>query len=370
MIDQYKEQYNRYPYSEQDVFAKLTEIDTQVNDKLDTYSDLLDKLQNASNNSERITYIDQAKTFMPADVKFKIDDLHKGGLGNLRNIINVCNSFLYEELGKLSTKRKDAKQEILKSNGFKTHEVDGVLIPLNPSWKRVAVNLSGGADSAMMTSILAKIILDNNYNIKIDLITHNRGWLNRPWQLPIAEKVYSKLKDIWGDVIGTQYTNFIPPELEHGAIGYITENKKSGDQIIVETFNNYMAQNKDYKVVYNSTTKNPTMDNPTEDRMRERDVDAGKVDIKKIAICKDYYWNIKPLLYTEKDWVIKQYHNMSLLDLLSITRSCEGDASLGDGPLKGKNAYWYKPHKEVPTCGHCFWCVEREWAMEKVQNEL
>ena len=41
---QYQTQYSKYPYSEQDVFAKLSEIDSQINDKLDTYSELLVKI--------------------------------------------------------------------------------------------------------------------------------------------------------------------------------------------------------------------------------------------------------------------------------------------------------------------------------------
>ena len=38
------------------------------------------------------------------------------------------------------------------------HEVNGLIIPFNPEWKNIAVNVSGGADSACGTSTLAKII--------------------------------------------------------------------------------------------------------------------------------------------------------------------------------------------------------------------
>ena len=37
------------------------------------------------------------------------------------------------------------------------HEVDGLVIPFNSEWKNIAVNVSGGADSACGTSILASL---------------------------------------------------------------------------------------------------------------------------------------------------------------------------------------------------------------------
>jgi hypothetical protein len=65
-----------------------------------------------------------------------------------------------------------------------------------------------------------------------------------------------------------------------------------------------------------------------------------------------------PFLYTEKDWIISQYIKHDILDLLNITRSCEGD-------FKDLDYTNYIPGQEVPECGECFWCQERKWAMDK-----
>jgi 7-cyano-7-deazaguanine synthase in queuosine biosynthesis len=67
-----------------------------------------------------------------------------------------------------------------------------------------------------------------------------------------------------------------------------------------------------------------------------------------------------PFVYTKKDWIIQQYYDNNILDLLSITRSCEGEFSNIDYKT-------YKPGMVVPECGECFWCKEREWALEKVK---
>ena len=42
--------------------------------------------------------------------------------------------------------------------------------------------------------------------------------------------------------------------------------------------------------------------------------------------------------------------------------------------LEGFDVHWYSPDKEVPECGECFWCKERDWAVAQEQkrraNEL
>ena len=74
-------------------------------------------------------------------------------------------------------------------------------------------------------------------------------------------------------------------------------------------------------------------------------------DHKGVAVCH-------PFLYTEKDEIIAQYVSHNILDLLNITRSCEGDFADIDYTT-------YTPNQIVPECGECFWCQERNWAKEK-----
>jgi hypothetical protein len=68
-------------------------------------------------------------------------------------------------------------------------------------------------------------------------------------------------------------------------------------------------------------------------------------------------WAIHPFRFTEKSWVIKQYKDLEIEELLNITRSCEGE-------FENLTYETYTPGQYVPTCGKCFWCKEREWAIE------
>jgi len=63
-------------------------------------------------------------------------------------------------------------------------------------------------------------------------------------------------------------------------------------------------------------------------------------------------------VHTTKDWIIKKYDEENILDLLNITRSCEGE-------FEDLDYTTYTPGQTVPICGECFWCKEREWAIEQ-----
>jgi hypothetical protein len=72
-------------------------------------------------------------------------------------------------------------------------------------------------------------------------------------------------------------------------------------------------------------------------------------------------WALHPFRFVEKSWVIKQYYDLDILDLLDITRSCEGE-------FEGLNYKTYVYGQFVPTCNECFWCKERNWAISQVTN--
>jgi tRNA(Ile)-lysidine synthase TilS/MesJ len=241
-------------------------------------------------------------------------------------------------------------------------------IPFDKKWKRVAVNLSGGADSALLTYLLCKIIDDNNLNTQIDIITYQRCWETRPWQGYIAQQVYMWFKNRFPKIVHKRHLTFIPPELEHGVIGPII-NGRSGDQIIVGSFNKFAAWEYKLDAVYNATSKNP--DDLREDRMKNRDKDAGEGVIQDL-------WNYNksvqavfahPFKFVKKDWIVAQYHLHGILDLYKTTRSCEGDINHHDVMREAVPHFSsYTPGMKIPTCDQCWWCEERSWAENRVEQ--
>ena len=99
------------------------------------------------------------------------------------------------------------------------HSVNDLIIPFNPDWKNIAVNVSGGADSAFLSATLAKIIDENNYSCKIHFISFVRVWEFRPWAPFISQEVYEKIKSMFPEIIGNRIESFIPTDLEEGVSG-------------------------------------------------------------------------------------------------------------------------------------------------------
>jgi hypothetical protein len=91
-------------------------------------------------------------------------------------------------------------------------------------------------------------------------------------------------------------------------------------------------------------------------------------DIDKLIFKRNNFLVCHPFLFTSKDWVVKNYIELELLELFSLTRSCEGDRDTCPEVFKDLDYKTYTPFSKVPECGKCFWCQERNWA--KSQNNL
>ena len=219
---------------------------------------------------------------------------------------------------------------------------------LNNAWKRIGISISGGADSALLAYHVA-----NNTSAEIILTNQIRCWKTRPWQEHVADTVIKWLMNNF-DNITTIERSFIPPEMEEPHTTYIKdeyEKLKSGNRIILRAFNEYIAHKYKLDAWYNGVTKNPPV--KFEGALSERDEGVLPLTMKHMGV--DI---IHPFVYTSKDKIIKEYYQEGIVELLNLTRSCEGE-------FEGLDYNTYTPGDVVPECGKCFWCKEREWAIEQ-----
>jgi len=248
--------------------------------------------------------------------------------------------------------------------------INGLDIMFDSKWKRIGVNLSGGADSCLLTYLLCKIISDNNLDTKIDVITYQRCWETRPWQGYVSLEVYNYLCNLFPNILANRYTTFIPPELEHGAIGPII-NGRSVDQVIVGSFNKFASWNYNLDAVFNATSKNP--DDTRSDRMQNRDKDAADGKLIDLWIYANKLNTVfaHPFRFVKKDWIVAQYHIFEILDLYNTTRSCEGDINHNHAVSDVcKDFTEYSDGMHIPICNECWWCEERTWAESQVENVI
>lgn len=246
----------------------------------------------------------------------------------------------------------------------------GLDIPFDPDWKRIGINLSGGADSALLTYLLCMIIQENKLNTQIDIITYQRCWETRPWQGYISQQVYMWLLNKFPKIVSKRHLCYIPPELEHGVIGPVIDGR-SGDQIIVGSYNKFAAWHYNLDAVFNATSKNP--DDLREDRMTNRDKDAEQGTLSDIWFKSRKVNSVfaHPFRFVKKDWIVAQYHINDILELYKLTRSCEGDINHHNA-VKNACGHFkdYKDGMHIPECKQCWWCEERDWADSRVHQTI
>ena len=222
---------------------------------------------------------------------------------------------------------------------------------LNKNWKRIGISLSGGADSALLAYLILK-----ESSADIYFTTQIRMWKTRPWQRYIAQDVVEWFRKNFPNRI-EHIEGFIPPEMEEPNTTYITDEYgklKPGNRIILRAHNEWIAHNYKLDAWYAAVNKNPDIEIPGALAERNEGVLPLHTTHMGVDICH-------PFVYTTKDWIVKQYINENILDLFNITRSCEGE-------FKDLDYTTYTPRQIVPTCGECFWCKEREWAIEQANK--
>lgn len=217
---------------------------------------------------------------------------------------------------------------------------------LNPKWKRIGISLSGGADSALLAYLILK-----ESDADIYFTTQIRMWKTRPWQRYVALDVVRWFRDHFPNRI-EHIEGFIPPEMEEPHTQYIKDEYgklKPGNRIILRSHNEWVVHTYNLDAWYAAVTKNPP---DVSGGLVERDEGVLPLHMKHmgIDICH-------PFVHTTKDWIVQAYRNYDILDLFEITRSCEGE-------FKDITYKTYTPGQYVPVCNDCFWCKEREWAIE------
>jgi hypothetical protein len=261
--------------------------------------------------------------------------------------------------------------------GIELFYVDGLAIPFSPNWNRIGINLSGGADSACLLMTLCRIIIEQKYNCEIHVISYIRCWNTRPWQEPIAKSVYDKFVADYPQIKFYRHTNYIPPEIEWGVLGPITKDEngrpRSGDQIAVGSFNQYMIAVEKLDAVFNATSANPSGSNWS-GGMKDREKTADQGTLDDLIIVKNNYCVCHPFKFVEKNWIIAQYHRQNKLDIYKLTRSCEGDLNHYKIKQIISKLENYNPNIHtvdyIPKCDDCWWCKEREWAEAHLETTL
>ena len=244
-------------------------------------------------------------------------------------------------------------------------DYNGLPFPFDVNWENVSVAMSGGADSALLTYIICDIITKHHIDCTVHVLYNIRCWKSRPWQEDVANQVFDSITRMFPSVRFERHTNFVPPEFEHGDKDpYIVDEYgkiNSGDTIELRAFAEYIGHKHNIDAYFNAVTKNPPV--PLKGMLEKRNIELNEDTFYLMIRDFDSQIVCHPFRFVSKDWIISQYFENNITDLLNITRSCEGE-------FPSITHKTYRPGQYVPLCHNCFWCKERDWAFnENIQRQ-
>lgn len=254
-------------------------------------------------------------------------------------------------------------EHIITSSKYKdnVHEYNGVYFYLNPSWKRILIGLSGGADSAIMTYILCSIITKHDFDMEIHVMSGIRNWKTKPWADYYSVEVFKYLENSFRNLKFVRHSFFVPPDFEYSNIGPVIKdingNMKSGDQIVNRSFGEYICSKYQIGGRFNGLTKNIESTKAPGMPTRNQSFTNSIEDLQLLIFEHDNVCVANPMRFETKDWVMRAYQELDQIELLNKTRSCEGIFD----DLDYTN---YIYGQEVPECGTCYWCNERHISMK------
>jgi hypothetical protein len=239
------------------------------------------------------------------------------------------------------------------------HNIDGVDIPFNAEWTNVAISVSGGADSALLAYLVCDLADHQGRDVTVHIITHVRTWKTHPWDQHHADQVYEWLFKKFYYLEFIRHTNFIAPDIEYGITGpNLTDEygkKVSGDNIQQRAYAEFICHKYDIDAYYNAVTRNPSQ--VQLGGMPERDLEPTEENKYLEYMIHMGCVASHPFRFVDKSWVLKQYKRLGIMDLFDTTRSCDSEFS-------GIDYKTYEAGQYIPTCGKCFYCKERAWAIE------
>lgn len=247
-------------------------------------------------------------------------------------------------------------------------DINGLPFHFDPSFKRIGLSLSGGADSSLLFYILCKLIEETESNCKIMPITMVRFFDTKPWLKKPAKDVYAWMKERFPNIIEEHNWGFIPPDLEvvklkNLQLPHLDMMLKTDlmfiDVLCTISYNEYLIKSEKLDYIYSGTTMNPPENFDHAPEFRNKHV------VEKKGIDSVINGNaINPFTFITKDWIMAQYENYELYDLLKLTRSCEADTR-----VLGK-MWLHIDDKQPPACGMCFFCKERQWGIDNMEKFL
>jgi len=215
---------------------------------------------------------------------------------------------------------------------------------IDPKYKKIGVNLSGGADSAILFYMVCEYLKTNNRTDTSVSVMSCANDLKHRWNVRKAADVINYTIDkLKFNPVDTHYSYYRDKQ----EVGYFHEIESK-----------LFVDNR-VEMIVSGITANPWVDanivdskgrtiNLNETGLHDRN--TGTSDELKVGDGGLAFYT--PFINTDKRFVAAMYDHYGVRDgLFPLTRSCE---AIPEGD--------FNPEFEKEPCGTCWWCLERKWA--------
>jgi hypothetical protein len=205
-------------------------------------------------------------------------------------------------------------------------------------FKKIGINLSGGADSSLVTFMVCRELTERKSNAQVNFITgvHNARPTNE-WN---AREIAELFREMFPNInFGEHYFDYYDKNHEKDKVNHHAAHE------------NRLRDEGKIDVLFHGRTANPDKEeaeahNLLYKREERRDKHGNDREPYHEHHGKPFYC---PFEFVDKRFVADMYHRFDLMDdLFPITASCVEYAE--------KTDYFTKPCKE------CWWCREKKWA--------
>lgn len=213
-------------------------------------------------------------------------------------------------------------------------------------YKRLAINVSGGADSSLLLYLTIKYLeAKGRHDTEINILTCANDFKGR-WNAKVATEIVNKIKKL----TNTSLIN----------LHYIYYRDRQEEKYFHEVESKLFADGR-IDLILSGITCNPREDFFVTDKYDNQiDLRIDALPVRDFESQDDQLYYIgdegnnfyTPFKLVDKRWIADMYDKFAITDsVFPSTRSCEGFARVTNN--------FSEP------CGECWWCLERKWAFGK-----
>ena len=217
---------------------------------------------------------------------------------------------------------------------------------------KICINISGGADSAILLYMLIRYCEKYIPTAEIHVITSAnsiKGWKNAKWSTTVVDRILQIF--YYTTLIKSHYT-------------FYSDDQRRSE---LDDAEKMIKKRTGITFTIHGTTQNPPLEVSKAfglEQFKGRDPGHGRTTMSNGFYVHARYM---PFMNADKRMVAYLFKHFNMLEeLFPFTRSCEWQKGNTTARIDAPEFYVDVANPGDKHCGECWWCKEREWAFGRL----